>query len=101
MYCRYAGYKAQFTALQGRSSVAVSTALDILLRTNDRITSTFNASLVFLALAAMLLAFVHLHFIAFLTLCAVFGYFVYDMYSFQAPSSTLVSSLPRIPWARS
>ena len=79
----YAGYKAQFTALQGRSSVAVSTALAILLRTNDRIAEIFNMSLAFLGLAAMLLAFVHLHFIAFLTLTAVFGYFIYDGYTFQ------------------
>jgi len=79
----YVGYKAQFTALQGKSGRAVSVSLAILLKTNDRISMFFNASLVALALGATLISWVHLHPVAFLSLLASFSFFVYDGLRFR------------------
>jgi len=79
----YVGYKAQFSALQGKSGFAVSTSLQILLRSNERIAEWFNISLIALAVGAVLMCFAHLALPAFLALVGVFGYFVRDCYTFQ------------------
>ena len=65
------GYKAQFSALQGRTNVAVSTSLAVLLKTNERISMWFNVALVALAAGATLMCFVHLSLPPFIALVTV------------------------------
>ena len=79
----YVGYKAQFSALQGKDGIAVSTSLQILLRTNERISHWFNISLASLAVGAALMAFVHLPLSSFLALLCTFIFFIYDGATFQ------------------
>ena len=62
----WSSYKAQIAALQGRTALAVSTSLDLLLKTNDRIAYLFNVALAFLCLAAVLMAAKHLESAGFL-----------------------------------
>ena len=91
----YVGYKAQFTALQGRSADAVQMSLKVLLRTNERISYFFNVALVFLAVAATLMAWSHLHVLATIVLLAVFGYFIRDGYTFQTALDASFASIER------
>ena len=71
---------------RGKDGIAVSTSLQILLRTNERISHWFNISLASLAVGAALMAFVHLPLSSFLALLCTFVFFIYDGATFRSKS---------------
>lgn len=79
----YAGWRSQFSALQGGmegvvAADAVEESLNILMLTTARVALWFSASLCFISISATLLAFAHLHPAVSVGLLVVFGFFLYD-----------------------
>ena len=79
----YVGYKAQFAALQGKTSRAVTTSLDLVLLANEQAIRAFTVSLAALALTAALMAFAHTHLIVFAALLLTLGAFAWQTVRFR------------------
>ena len=87
----FAGWRAQFSALQGGMEGAmaadtVDESLRIVRLTSERVTLWFSAALCFTAFSVLLLAFAHLPW-ASLGLVAVFAFFLRDAVKFRSTIS--------------